>query len=300
MLEDAPGSPEVLIGRTTMTIAVTAATGQLGALVVDALLDRTSASEIVAVVRDAAKAQPLADRGVDVRIASYDDPAALATALEGVDRLLLISGNEMGQRTQQHRNVIDAAVAQGVSRLAYTSAPGADTSTLPVAPEHLATEQHLATTDLDVVLLRNGWYHENYVPSIDAARHTGSVLTSAGDGLVGSASRADYAEAAAVVLTTDGPLEPVYELGGDVAWSQADLAATLSDVLGTPVSVAEVTPEDQRAALVAAGVPSMWADFTVATDASIRAGELEVAGGDLSTLIGRPTTPLVDTLRAAV
>ncbi|MBD8607962.1 SDR family oxidoreductase [Aeromicrobium sp. CFBP 8757] len=283
-----------------MTIAVTAATGQLGTLVVDSLLTRVPAAEIVAVVRDVAKAQPLADRGVTVRVASYDDPAALVAALEGVDKVLLISGNEFGQRLAQHRNVIDAAAAQGVSLLAYTSAPAVDTSTLPVAPEHLQTEQYLATSDLDVVLLRNGWYHENYLSSVDAARHTGAVLTSAGEGKVSSAARADFAEAAAVVLTTDQPLEPVYELGGDVAWSQADLASTLSDVLGTPVTVNEVSPEEQAAALAAAGVPPMWVDFTVATDASIARGELEVAGNDLSTLIGRPTTPLADSLRAAV
>ena len=283
-----------------MTIAVTAATGQLGTLVVDSLLDRVPASEIVAVVRDADKAQPLADKGVTVRLAPYDDAAALVTALEGVDKVLLISGNEFGQRLAQHSNVIDAAAAQGVSLLAYTSAPAVDTSTLPVAPEHLATEQYLATSDLQVVLLRNGWYHENYLTSVDAARHTGAVLTSAGDGKVSSAARADFAEAAAVVLTTDQPLKPVYELGGDVAWSQADLAATLTELLDTPVTVNEVSPEEQAAALAAAGVPQMWVDFTVATDAGIRNGELEIAGDDLSTLIGRPTTPLADSLRSAV
>ncbi|MFI5427407.1 NAD(P)H-binding protein [Aeromicrobium sp. UC242_57] len=193
-----------------MTIAVTGATGQLGSLVIDSLLTKVPATEIVAIVRDAAKAQPLSDRGVDVRVASYDDRAALDTALAGVDKVLLISGNEMGQRLAQHTNVIDAAIAQNVSLLAYTSAPSIDTSTLPVAPEHLATEQYLRSTDLNYVALRNGWYHENYVPAIDAARHTGTVLTSAGDGLVASAARADFAEAAAVVLTTDEPLKQVY------------------------------------------------------------------------------------------
>ncbi len=281
-----------------MTIAVTAATGQLGSLVIDSLLTKVPATEIVAVARDAAKAQRLADLGVEARIASYDDPAALKNAFDGVDKVLLISGNEMGQRLAQHTNVIDAAVAQDVSLLAYTSAPAVDTSTLPVAPEHLATEQYLATTSLNTVLLRNGWYHENYAPSVDAARHTGSVLTSARDGKVSSASRADFAEAAAVALTTDQPLKPVYELGGDVAWTQDDLAAVVADVIGAPVTVAQVSPEEQAAALAAAGVPDEWVGFTVATDASIRNGELEVTGGDLSSLIGRPTTPLVDTLRA--
>lgn len=284
-----------------MTIAVTAATGHLGTLVVDSLLDKVPATEIIAIARDAEKARGIAAKGVDVRIASYDDPAALTTALQGVDKLLLISGSEVDKdRPAQHANVADAAVAAGVSLLAYTSAPAADTSTLPVAPDHVATEQHLATTGLNTVLLRNGWYHENYAPSIDAARHTGSVLTSAGDGKVASAARADYAEAAAVVLTTDQPLKPVYELGGDVAWTQDELAAAISDVIGAPVTVAQVSPDEQLAALVGAGVPEYWAGFTVATDASIRNGELEVTGGDLSTLIERPTTPLVDSLRASV
>lgn len=283
-----------------MTIAVTAATGQLGTLVVDSLLSKVPANEIVAVVRDATKAQPLADRGVTVRTASYDDRDALTAALEGVDKVLLISGNEMGQRFPQHQNVIEAAIAQQVGQLIYTSAPAVDTSTLPVAPEHLATEQYLATAAIDHVILRNGWYHENYLPAIDTARQTGSVLTSAGEGRVGSASRADFAEAAAVALTTDEPLKPVYELGGDVAWSQADLADTLADLIGSPVTVAQVAPEEQATILAGADVPAMWVDFTVATDASIKNGELEVAGGDLSALIGRPTTPLADTLRAAL
>ncbi|MET0449061.1 MAG: SDR family oxidoreductase [Aeromicrobium sp.] len=284
-----------------MTIAVTAATGQLGTLVIDSLLEKVPATEIVAIARDAAKAQPIADKGVAVRIASYDDPAALKTALEGVDKVLLISGSEVDKdRPAQHANVIDAAASAGVSLLAYTSAPAADTSTLPVAPDHLATEKYLATTALDTVVLRNGWYSENYASSIDAARHTGSVLTSAGDGKVASAARADFAEAAAVVLTTDQPLKPVYELGGDVAWTQDELAAAISDVIGAPVTVAQVSPDEQSAALAAAGVPDMWVGFTVATDASIKAGELEVTGGDLSALIGRPTTPLVDSLRASV
>jgi NAD(P)H dehydrogenase (quinone) len=300
MLDPLPGTTAAACTeRNPMTIAVTAATGQLGSLVIESLLTKVPASEIVAVVRDPAKAQPLADKGVTVRIANYEDPDALKAAFDAVDKVLLISGNEIGERVRQHSNVADAAVAAGVSLFAYTSAPAVDTSTLPVAPEHLATEQYLATTGLNTVLLRNGWYHENYASSVDAARHTGAVLTSAGDGKVASASRADFAEAAAVVLTTDEPLKSVYELGGDVAWTQEELAAAISDVIGAPVAVAQVTPEEQLAALLAAGVPQVWADFAVATDASIKNDELEVTSGDLSALIGRPTTPLVDALRAA-
>ncbi|MEV7395570.1 SDR family oxidoreductase [Aeromicrobium sp. NPDC092404] len=280
-----------------MTIAVTAATGHLGTLVVDALLARTTPDQVVAVVRDAAKAEPLAAKGVAVRLASYDDPDALKSALAGVDQVLLISGSEVGKRVQQHRNVIDAAIVNGVERIVYTSAPQPETSTLPVVPEHLATEQYLAETGVEHVLLRNNWYHENYAQALEAARQTGSVLTSAAEGRVASAARADYAEAAAAVLTATGPVKPVYELSGDIAWSQDELASTLTDVLGSPVTVAQVTPEEQAAILVEAGLDEGTAGFVAAIDAATAKGDLALANGDLSALIGRPTTPLVETLR---
>ncbi len=280
-----------------MTIAITGATGQLGSLVVDALLEQVPADQVVAVVRDAAKAQSLADRGVTVRVAPYDDRAALETAFAGVDKVLLVSGNEFGQRAQQHANVIDAAQAAGVGFLAYTSVLGGPATELLVTPEHVETEQYLAQSGLPHSLLRNGWYHENYVPAIDAARHTGTVLTAAGDGLVASASRRDYAEAAAAVLLADD-VQPVYELSGDVAWSQEDLAAALADVIGSPVTVTRTDEEGLRSALLGAGVPDVWAGFNAATDVRIAAGDLAATPGELTKLIGRPTTPLVDTLRA--
>ncbi|VXB75726.1 SDR family oxidoreductase [Aeromicrobium sp. 9AM] len=281
-----------------MTIAVTAATGQLGTLVVDALLARTTPDQIVAIVRDAAKAEPLAAKGVDVRIAGYDDTAALEAALAGIDRVLLISGNEFGKRTQQHRNVIDAVIANDVSRVVYTSAPQVDTSTLPVAPEHLETEQYLASTAVDHVVLRNNWYHENYASAVETAAATGSVLTSAGDGRVASAARQDFAEAAAVILTTDGPVKRVYELAGDVAWTHDDLAAALSEVVGKPVSVANVSADEQSAILTSVGLDAGLIGFITGVDAGIKQGDLELATGELSSLIGRPTTPIVETLRS--
>lgn len=280
-----------------MTIAVTAATGQLGSLVVNSLLERVPANEIVAIVRDAAKAQPLADRGIDIRVANYDDSDALNKALAGVDRVLLISGNEMGKRFEQHKNVIDAAVAQSVSRIVYTSAPYADRSTLPVAPEHLQTEQYLATTDVEQSLLRNGWYNENYASTLDSAAATGSVLTSAGAGKVASAARADFAEAAAVVLTSEN-VESVYELSGDTAWTQDELAATVAEIIGKPVAAAQVTAERQAEILASAGLDAGLIGFLVGIDASISKGELAHTNGVLSGLIGRPTTPLATSLRA--
>lgn len=281
-----------------MTIAVTAATGQLGSLVIDSLLRRIPATDVVAIVRDAAKAQPLADKGVAVRVADYDDRSALSEALSGIDRVLLISGNEIGKRFEQHKNVIDAAVEQNVSRIVYTSAPFVDTSTLPVAPEHLLTEQYLATVDVEQSLLRNGWYNENYLNVLDSAAGTGSVLTSAGEGRVASAARSDFADAAAVVLTSD-TVEPVYELSGDTAWTQAELAATVGEVIGKPVEAAQVTAEQQTEILTGAGLDPALVGFLVDIDASIKKGELAHTNGVLSQLIGRPTTPLAESLRAA-
>lgn len=283
-----------------MTIALTGATGALGRLVVDALISRgTAPSEIVAVVRDTAKAQPLADLGVTVREAAYGDVPALTAALDGVDRLLLVSGSEVGQRVDQHRSVIDAASAAGVGFIAYTSAPRASDSTLILAPEHKATEELLAASGIPAALLRNNWYSENYVGQLEQAAGTHELLSSAGDGRVASASRIDYAEAAAVVLTTDGHDGAVYELGGDVAWTFADLAATFTDILGEPVALVSVDTAEHARRLEAAGLDAGTVGFVTGLDQSIADGTLAEVTHDLSGLIGRPTTPLEEGLRAA-
>ncbi|MEJ7647541.1 MAG: SDR family oxidoreductase [Nakamurella sp.] len=284
------------------TIAITGATGALGTHVVEALLDRgIAAGDIVALARNTMKAAPLAEKGVTVRAFDYDAPDA--SALAGVDRLLLISGNEFGKRVAQHTAVIDAAKEAGVALVAYTSvdspAEPLSSSTNPVAPEHAGTEEYLAASGVDHVLLRNGWYNENYLGELQTAAQSGGVLSSAGDGTVASASRRDYAEAAAAVLTADAP-KPLYRLAGDVASSTADRAAALTEVLGRPISVNQVTPEQQNEILTGAGLDAGTAGFAVAVDQAVARGELAGSGNDLSTLIGRPTTPLIDTLRAAV
>lgn len=284
-----------------MTIALTGATGHLGSLVVPALLARGVApEEVVAVVRDAAKAKPFADLGVQVRVAAYGDGPALDAALTGVERLLLISSSEVGQRAVQHQSVIDAAKAAGVGFIAYTSLPHADTTTNPLAPEHKATEEHLAASGLPYAVLRNGWYSENYDDTVRQGVASGSFIGSAGDGLIASAARADFAEAAAVVLTTEVPSGVVYELSGDVAWSLDDLAATISGVAGTTVAYQDLSTEEHIAALVGFGLDEGTAGFVAALDSSIARGELAATSGDLSALIGRPTTPLADSVRAAL
>lgn len=284
-----------------MTILVTAASGQLGRLVVEALLARGAApADIVAAARDTSKLADAAARSIRVVELDYTRPETIAPALDGVDSVLLISGTEFGQRAEQHRNVIDAAAAAGVAKLVYTSAPKATESELVLAPEHAATEEAIAASGVPAVILRNNWYTENYVTDVATAATTGVVASAAGAGRVASAPRRDFAEAAAAVLLEDGHLGNVYELGGDEPWSFDELAAAASVVLGREVAHLAQTPEERIASLVGVGLDEGTAGFVAAIDAGIARGDLADSDGTLARLIGRPTTPLVEALRAAV
>lgn len=281
-------------------IAVTGATGHLGSLVIDKLLESRPAASLVAIVRDPAKAQPLAEKGVQVRVASYVDRAALESALTGVETLLLVSGSEVGQRVPQHVNVIDAARTAGVGRVVYTSASKATTSELVLAPEHKATEEYLTASGLDYTILRNGWYTENYLPQVATARQTGAVVAAVGDGRVASASRRDYADGAAAVLVGESHSGKVYEFSGDQAWDYDELAATIGQIIGKPVTYQRVDGRTLVEMLVGTGMPEEVAQFMAALDANIADGLLAGTTGELSTLIGRPTTSLKDGLLAAL
>lgn len=284
-----------------MTIVVTGATGHLGRLVIESLLNRgVEPDQLVAAGRSVEKIADFAERGVTVAPIDYDNPARLQRAFAGADTLLLISASEVGHRLQQHMNVIDAAVAAGVGRVVYTSAPHADDTALAVAPEHKATEAAITASGLPFTILRNGWYTENYVSVLEQARTTGTVLASVGDGRVASASRADYADAAAVVLSEDGHVGRVYEVTGDVAWSFDDLADAISGIIDRPVAYVPVSPDEHLRILTEAGLDAGTAGFVVALDGNIRDGLLGETSGELRALIGRPTTPLADGLRAAI
>ncbi|MGE4429023.1 MAG: SDR family oxidoreductase [Solirubrobacteraceae bacterium] len=284
-----------------MTITVTGATGQLGRHAIDALLDRgVPAGDIVAAVRTPANAADIAARGVEVREADYDRPDTLGPALAGTDRLLLISGSEVGRRAPQHRAVIEAARAAGVGWIAYTSVLGADTATFTLAEEHRETERLLAESGIPHVLLRNGWYTENYTGALGPTLEHGVLLGAAGDGRVALATRRDYAEAAAVVLTGDGHGGAVYELGGDDPVTLAGLAAIIGDIAGRPVAYRDLSQADLVAALEGAGLPAPVAAILADADLGIGRGELTTDSGDLSRLIGRPTTRPADTIREAL
>jgi NAD(P)H dehydrogenase (quinone) len=282
-------------------ITVTAATGHLGRLVVQELLDRgVPAGEIVAAVRNAERAADLAARGVHVRQADYTDPASLTEALAGTDRLLLISGSEVGQRFTQHRNVVDAAVAEGVALIAYTSILKADTTEVPLAAEHKATEEYIVASGLPYAFLRNGWYLENYTENLAPALASGALIGAAGAGPIGAATRADFAAAAAAVLTGEGHENTVYELGGDEPFTMAELAAEVSRQSGTEVVYRDLPAEEYATTLVGLGLPEGYAQALAGADRGIAAGELATDSGDLSRLIGRPTTPLASAVSTAL
>ena len=281
-------------------IAVTGATGQLGQLVINELLATHNAQDLVAIVRNPAKAQALAQKGVQVREADYGNSAALAQALQGVEKLLLISSSEVGQRAPQHRNIIIAAKSAGVQLIAYTSLLHADTSPLGLRAEHIETENDLAQSGIPFVLLRNGWYSENYLASVPAALEHGAFIGSAGDGKIASASRQDYAAAAAKVLSLDNQAGKVYELAGDEAWTLTELAEKLSALTGKSVVYENLSEADFAAALQNAGLPEGFARLLADSDVGASKGGLYDDCHQLSRLIGRPTTSIDDSLKASL
>ncbi|QIY56143.1 SDR family oxidoreductase [Streptomyces sp. RPA4-5] len=283
-----------------MSFVVTGATGALGRLVIEELLRRTTPGGIVALARDRAKAAGLAARGMEIKTADYSRPETLQGAFAAGDRVLFISGNEAGQRLTQHRTVIDAAREAGVGLLAYTSVLGGPTATFSIAEEHLATEQALLASGVPYCLLRNGWYHENYTGALATTLRTGAVVGSADGGRVATAARRDYAEAAAVVLTGSGHENTVYELSGDTAWTMAEYAAEVSRQAGRRVAYRDLPPEQYVALLVEAGVPALGARLVADADTGIARGELSATPGELSRLIGRPTTPVAESIAEAL
>lgn len=282
-------------------IVVTGATGQLGRLVIEQLLQRgVPASGIVAAVRNPAKAADLAARGVQLREADYGKPETLARAFAGAERLLLISSSELGARLPQHQAVIAAARAARVGQLVYTSLLHAERSPLGLAAEHRATEEAIAAAGLPHVLLRNGWYTENYLASVPAALQHGAFIGSAGAGRIASATRADYAAAAAVVLTQPIGASRVYELAGDSAYTLAELVAELNRQTGKSVRYQDLPQAEFAAALLGAGLPRPVAELLADSDAGAAKGALFDDSRQLSRLIGRPTTPLAAALQAAL
>jgi NAD(P)H dehydrogenase (quinone) len=281
--------------------AVTGATGRLGHLVITALLRTLPAAKIAALVRTPVKAFDLKAKGVVIREADYSRPETLGPALSGVDTLLLIASSELGRRVPQHKAVIEAAKAANVKLIAYTSVLRADTSALAVAEEHRQTEALLRASGVPFVLLRNGWYTENYTLSLPTVLKQGSILGSTGTGRIASAARADYAEAAAAVLTAqESQAGRIYELAGDEAFTMAELAAEISRQSEKQVIYRDLPEAEYKAALVGGGLPDLFATSFARSSAAASRGALFDDSHQLSRLILRPTTPLKDTITAAL
>ena len=281
-------------------IVVTGATGQLGKLVVETLLNTVPASEIVAAVRNPEKARDFAAKGVVVRQADYAQPESLRAAFAGAEKVLLVSSSEVGGRVAQHQAVIDAAKAAGVKLLAYTSILNADSATLLLAEEHKATEAYLRASGVPFTLLRNGWYTENHTGSLPAAVEHGAVLGAAKEGRYATATRAEYAAAAAAVLTGKGHENKTYELGGDQSYTLAELAAEVAKQTGKPVIYKDLPQAEYAQVLTGFGLPEDLAKAIADADAGASRGELNTQSHDLSQLIGRPTATLTQAVTAAL
>ncbi|MBC3765813.1 SDR family oxidoreductase [Neptunicella marina] len=281
-------------------IAITGATGQLGRLVIEQLLQATAANQLIALVRDPAKAVDLQEKGVQVRQADYSQPHTLDAALSGVDKLLLISGSEVGQRVSQHRNIINAAKNAGVQFIAYTSLLHAQQSIMGLADEHRQTEDMLQQSGIAHVLLRNGWYSENYTAAIPSALQFNALLGSAGAGKIASAARADYAAAAAAVMLTEGHAGKVYELAGDTAYTLAEFATELSKQTGKTIAYNDLPEAEYKKILLEAGLPEGLADLLASSDASAAKGALFDDSHQLSQLIGRESESLATSIQRAL
>jgi NAD(P)H dehydrogenase (quinone) len=280
-------------------IVVTGATGQLGQLVIEDLLKTVPAEQIVAAVRSPQKATVFTQKGIQVREADYARPETLATAFAGASKVLLISSNELDNRLQQHKAVIDAAKNAGVKLLAYTGILHSETSTLILAETHKTTEDYLRASGVPYVMLRNGWYFENQTAALAPALEHGAIIGSSKNGRFAAAARADYAAAAAVVLATEGHAGKAYELAGDTSYTRAELAAEVSKVSGKPV-VYQDLPEAEYAKILSRFLPPSLAHILADADAKAANGELDDTSHTLSKLIGRPTTSLTDAVRAAL
>ena len=276
-----------------MKIGITGATGQLGSLVLEELIKKQGTSNLVALVRSPEKVQEVEARAFD-----YEKPEDLAASLEGIDKLLLISGNEIGKRASQHKNVIDAAKKAGVQWIVYTSILKADTSTISLAGEHLITEKLLHESGITFTLLRNGWYTENYMGSVGGAIASGAFIGSAENGNISSASRQDFAEAAAIVLTDEKHKGKVYELAGDDSFTLEDLAKEISKQTGKEIPYKNLPEAEYSQALKSFGLPEAYADGIASWDVSASKGDLYDDSKTLSSLLGHPTTPLSESVKA--
>ena len=280
-----------------MKIGITGATGQLGQLVVQKLKEKNPDAKLVALVRNPDKAKPL---DLEAKPFDYEQPEALPKALEDIDRLVFISGSEIGKRETQHKNVINAAKQAQVKQIAYTSLLHADTSSMILAPEHLATEKMLQDSGISHTILRNGWYTENYTAGLKQAVEQGAIIGSAGDGKISSATREDYAEAIAETIINDDHTGKTYELAGDQTYTMQDLAAEVSKQTGKNIEFVNLPEAEYAQKLQEIGLPEGMAKAFASLDYSASKNDLHDESGELARLINRPTTSLSQAVKTGL
>jgi len=281
-------------------IAVTGANGHLGKLVIEGLIERVPANQVIAAVRTPERASLFERLGVQVRTADYSRPETLSTSLRGVKRILLISAADVSERFNLHKAVIDAAKKEGTELFVYTSLLRADSSELFLAREHKQTEDYIRASGLPFVFLRNGWYLENHTSGLASAAEQGELLGSSSGARFASASRADYSAAATVALTQVDSAGKTYELAGDRSFSMAELAKEVSTQIGRDIPYRNLSANDYAAILLRSGVPQMTVDVIVDANTKSIRGDLDSTSRDLSQLIGRRTTTLSDAVRSAL
>lgn len=278
-------------------IIVTGATGALNAATVDHLLDRMPASEIVVAVRDPTKAQRFADRGITVRRGDYADPDSLPGAFQGADQLLLVSSSDPGaDAVSLHRTAIEAAVTARVGRILYTSHQGAAPDT-PFGPgrDHAATEQLLAGSGVAWTSLRNGFYAHSLNFLMGPWRETG-VITVPADGPVSWTAREDAAEAAAVILASNGAYEGPTTLTASTAPTFEDIAVIATEITGRDITSVVVDHDQWVAALVAAGQQEFVARFLLGMYQAAHEGYFAGVDPLLGNLLGREPRTVRDLL----
>ncbi|WP_462413659.1 SDR family oxidoreductase [Neobacillus sp. Marseille-QA0830] len=283
-----------------MKILVTGATGKLGSKVVETLLKSIPASDLAVSVRNPEKAEGLRARGVEVRKGDFDRPETLDTAFAGIDSLLIISADGDNEtRIRQHTDAVKAAERAGVKFIAYTSLANATESKNLMAPPHVATEAAIKKTGIPYSFLRNNWYLENEIGSIQGAIAGAPWVTSAVEGKVGWALQQDYADAAAAVLVGNGHENTVYELSGPLL-TQEELASALGSVLGKEIPVQQVSDEQYAEIMKGLGVPDFAIPIVVGIQESIRNGSLDVESNDFEKVLGRPVTPINEAMAQLV
>ncbi|MDE1158353.1 MAG: SDR family oxidoreductase [Neorhizobium sp.] len=280
-------------------LLVTGANGKLGRATIHHLLEtsKVPASDIVAASRDTEKLADLADKGIEVRKADFNDEAGLVTAFAGIDRVLLVSTDELatpGGRLKQHTAAVSAAKTAGVGHILYTSMPNPDKSLVSFAPDHLGTEEAIKASGLAYTILRNAWYDDNYMMAMPHNLAGGKWFTSTGTGKVANISRDDCARGAAAALANPPAGNTTLTLTGPESLSADKIAALVSKAAGKPLAVVQVTDEQLGQGIASAGLPDFVVKMLVSASANIRAGNFDIVTDDFETLTGAKPQTLGD------